>query len=159
MTNSYILATVIFCLGTLQKQNKIFLKTVLSKFRKFRNQSTYLIWITLRRSLGWIKSNVWLHSNSFICWRNFFLSKNEIMQLAGIQNIAVITTTVTVGMTINFYESQKENIFNSVNNLLTILSRRKRKTLLMLISSMISQKRSTTSWMVFSHSPWNRFFN
>lgn len=56
----------------------------------------YLIWITLRRSLGWIKSNVWLHSNSFICWRNFFRSKKEIMQLAGIQNIAVITTTVTV---------------------------------------------------------------
>lgn len=38
-------------------------------------------------------------------------------------------------------------------HLLTILSRRKRSTLLILISSMMSQNRSTTSCMVFSHSP------
>ena len=36
---------------------------------------------------------------------------------------------------------------------LTTLSRRKRRTLLILISSMISQNRSTTSWIVFSHIP------
>lgn len=55
----------------------------------------YLICITRRRSLEWIKSNVWLHCWSFISCRRFFRSKNEMIQLAGIQKRAVITTTVT----------------------------------------------------------------
>ncbi len=52
-------------------------------------------------------------------------------------------------------QTDKRGKYLNYRHSLTILSRRKRKTLLMFISSMMSQKRSTTSWMVFSHSPWN----
>lgn len=60
------------------------------------------MWMTRRRSLGWIRSSVWLHCCSFISFRRFLRSKNEMMQLAGIQKIAVNTTTVTAsGKNIN----------------------------------------------------------
>lgn len=53
------------------------------------------MWMTRRRSLGWMRSSVWLHCCSFSSRRRFLRSKKDIMQLAGIQKMAVNTTTVT----------------------------------------------------------------
>lgn len=85
-------------------------------------------------SLGCIKSDLCLHSHlpnsSLLRLRSTY----PMTQLAGIQSKAVTRTTVP-----------------------TMLSLRKSNTLLMLMSSMMSQKRSTTSWTVFSQCPWMRF--
>lgn len=56
-------------------------------------------------------------------------------QLAGIQIKAVMSTTTP-----------------------TMLSRRKPNTLLILMSSIMSQNRSTTSWIVFSQTPCNKSY-
>lgn len=72
------------------------LLTLQSKRRRNNRKIVfYLICITLRLSLGCIKSNFWLQSICFSSCLNFLRSKYDITQLAGIQNIEVKSTTAT----------------------------------------------------------------
>lgn len=75
--------------------------------------------------------------------------------LAGIQNRAVSNTTLTSEMNDNNKISDENRLFSVALYLLTMLSRMKRNTLFMLISSMMSQNRSTTSCILFSQTPCN----
>lgn len=64
------------------------------------------MWMTRRRSLGWIRSRVWLHWCSFSSSRRWRRSKNEMMQLAGIQKMAVSTTMVTAKRVLAFFQNK-----------------------------------------------------
>lgn len=67
------------------------------------------MWITRRRSLEWIRSGDWLHCSSLSSSRRWRRSKNVIKQLAGIQKMAVSTTTVTV-QSMSLHDGQYDNI-------------------------------------------------
>lgn len=79
-----------------------------------------------------MRSVLFSHSRDLSSFLLRFRSTYAMMHPAGIHSNAVTSTTVP-----------------------TMLSRKNNNTLFMLISSIMSQNRSTTSWMVFSQLPYN----